>query len=72
MSEEHGEPLDVRNYAESGWVNWQGIAYLTQRLADGERPDTVIFYSGVNETLSGRQWPHVRRPVLDAKPYRAP
>jgi lysophospholipase L1-like esterase len=67
VAEDHGEPLDVRNYAESGWVNWQGISYLTQRLAEGERPDTVIFYSGVNEILSGRQWPQVRRPIWDAE-----
>jgi hypothetical protein len=67
VAEEHGEPLDVRNYAESGWVNWQGIAYLIEKLADGERPDTVIFYSGVNETLSGRLWPQVRRPLWDAE-----
>ena len=67
VAEEQGEPLDVRNYAESGWVNWQGITYLTQRLADGERPDTVIFYSGVNEVLSGRQWPQVRHPIWDGE-----
>lgn len=67
VAEEQGEPLDVRNYAESGWVNWQGITYLTQKLADGERPDTVIFYSGVNEILSGRQWPQVRHPVWDGE-----
>jgi lysophospholipase L1-like esterase len=67
VAEQHGDSLDVRNYAESGWVNWQGITYLTQKLADGERPDTVIFYSGVNEVLSGRQWPQVRHPVWDGE-----
>ena len=42
VAEDHGEPLDVRNYAESGWVNWQGISCLTQRLAEGERPDARL------------------------------
>jgi hypothetical protein len=67
LAEAAGEPLDVRNYAESGWVNWQGIVFLLERLADGERPDVVVFYSGVNETLSGLQWPDVRRPIFDAE-----
>jgi len=69
VGEEHGVSLEVRNYAESGWVNWQGIAYLLDKLAAGERPDTVIFLSGVNETLGARQWPEVRRPIWDAELY---
>ena len=69
VSEQHGEAWEVRNYAESGWVNWQGIVYLLQKLADGERPDTVIFYSGVNEVLSARYWPTVRRPIWNAEIY---
>jgi hypothetical protein len=71
VSEEHDELLDVRNYAESGWVNWQGIVYLLQKLADGQRPKIVIFYSGVNEFLSARQWPYVRRPLWNAQFYPA-
>ena len=67
LASEDGELLDVCNCAESGWVNWQGVVYLLQLLADGERPDAVIFYSGVNEVLSGRQWPQVRRPIWDAE-----
>jgi hypothetical protein len=69
VAEEHGEVWDVRNYAESGWVNWQGIVYLLQKLADGERPDVVIFYSGVNELRSARYWPTVRRPLWNADTY---
>jgi hypothetical protein len=69
VAAEHGEAFEVRNYAESGWVNWQGIAYLLQKLSEGERPELVVFYSGVNETLSARRWPHVRRPIWDAEWY---
>jgi lysophospholipase L1-like esterase len=69
IGEEHGERLDVRNYAESGWVNGQSLAYLLDRLAVGERPDVVIFYSGVNETLSAAQWPHLRHPIWNAEAY---
>ena len=69
VAEEHGELYEVRNYAESGWVNWQGIVYLLEKLADGGRPDLVIFYSGVNETLSARQWPGLRRPIWDGDMY---
>ena len=69
VAAEHGDPVEVRNYAESGWVNGQGIAYLLQKLGDGERPEIVLFYSGVNETLSVRSWPRVRRPIWDAEWY---
>ena len=69
MAEEHGESFDVRNYAESGWVNWQGIVELLQKLGDGERPEMVVFNSGVNEVLSHRQWPQVRRPIWGAEFY---
>ena len=69
VAEEQGDSWEVRNYAESGWVNWQGIVYLLQKLADGERPDVVIFYSGVNEVLSARHWPAVRRPIWNAETY---
>jgi hypothetical protein len=69
VAAERGDALDVRNYAESGWVNWQGIVYLLQKLSEGERPDLVVFYSGVNETLGARRWPRVRRPIWDAEWY---
>jgi hypothetical protein len=69
VAEQQGDPLEVRNYAESGWVNWQGISYLSHKLAGGERPDTVIFYSGVNEILNGRLWPQVHRPILNAEDF---
>lgn len=69
LAEERGHPLDVRNFAESGWVNWQGISYLLQQLADGQRPDAVVFYSGVNEVLNGRSWPALRRPIWDGELY---
>ena len=67
VAEEQGETLDVRNIAESVCVNSHGITLLSQTLADGERPHTVFFYSGVNEILSGRQWPQVRHPVWDGE-----
>ena len=64
VAEANGTPLEVRNYAQSGWVNWQCIASLLQKLAEGERPDLVVFDTGVNEVLSGRNWPQVFRPLL--------
>lgn len=67
VGEEHGECLDVRNYAESGWVNWQGMLYLLEKLTNGERPDVVVFYSGVNEAMGARLWPQVRRPLYDGE-----
>lgn len=69
VAAEHGQDVEVRNYAESGWVNWQGIIYLLEKLSDGERPDLVVFYSGVNEVLSTQRWPQVRRPIWDAELY---
>jgi hypothetical protein len=69
VAQENGVSLDVRNYAESGWVNWQGIVYLMEKLADGERPDVVVFFSGANEVITGRHWPSIRRPIWDWPAY---
>jgi lysophospholipase L1-like esterase len=66
IAAEEQNPIAVENNGESGWVNWQGVAFLLQRLADGGRPDVVVFYSGVNEMLSARRWPELRRPIWDA------
>jgi hypothetical protein len=37
------------NFAERGYTAHQSLMLLVQLLQDGHRPDTVVFYDGVNE-----------------------
>ena len=43
-----GRAIRVINMGESGWTGSQGLVYLQQRLKQGDRPDAVILYCGVN------------------------
>jgi hypothetical protein len=43
--------LRAENFADSGYVAHQGLLQLIQLLQDGHRPDLVVFYDGVNDTL---------------------
>jgi lysophospholipase L1-like esterase len=53
VAEEAGIVLDVTNYGESGYAEWQEVILLTQVLTGAklsyQRPDLVIFYDGFNE-----------------------
>ncbi len=57
-----GQPVRVRNAAQIGHVQTQGLIELEQRLLRGERPRVVVFYDGVNDVLAALQngkagWP---------------
>lgn len=41
----------AENFADSGYIAHQGLQQLIQLLQDGHRPDLVIFYDGINDTL---------------------
>lgn len=43
--------LRAENFADSGYIAHQGLLQLIQLLQDGHRPDLVVFYDGVNDTL---------------------
>jgi hypothetical protein len=61
----------VRNLGETAWVSSQELVQLVLALRDGERPDLVIFYDGVNDTLAADQagyaGPHQNLPRIAAR-----
>jgi lysophospholipase L1-like esterase len=50
-----GLAAEVVNFGETGYVSTQGLITLLLRLREGQRPDVVIFYDGVNDTFSAYQ-----------------
>jgi hypothetical protein len=40
-----------QNYGESGWTGHQSLVLLIQLLQEGERPDIVVFYDGINDVV---------------------
>lgn len=47
-----GHPLLVSNYGETGYTMTQEFVRLMMLLREGKRPDTVVFYDGVNEVYA--------------------
>jgi hypothetical protein len=46
---------DITNFGETGYVSTQEVITLLLRLRQGDIPDLVIFYDGVNDTYSAYQ-----------------
>jgi len=55
--------IPVFNFGQSGWVSRQSLNQLLNLLAEGEKPDSVIFYSGVNDVLVGCRSEYNQLPV---------
>lgn len=56
------EDVHVVNYGETGYVSTQEAVALWLALRDGERPDVVVFYDGINDVAAAVQtgragWP---------------
>ena len=49
---EKKKTYSVVNYGEAAYTLTQEIVYLTLLLKNGERPDYVIFYDGINQVVS--------------------
>lgn len=45
--------FDVENFGVEGYVTNQEVLYLTEKLKEGQKPDEVIFYDGINEAFVG-------------------
>ncbi len=50
-----GVRCQVTNFGESGYVSTQEVIALAQQLRDGNVPDFVVFYDGVNDIYSAYQ-----------------
>ncbi len=46
-------PCRVTNFGETGWVSGQELIALELELRRGEVPAVVVFYDGINDTVSG-------------------
>jgi len=56
-----GDGFDVYNYGETGYVSAQELNLLMWLLAQGDVPDIVIFYDGVNDGYAGAYSPAIPR-----------
>ncbi len=52
-----GFPVHVTNLGEDGYVQWQEVLRLDERVADGKTPDLAIFYDGANDVFTHFQTP---------------
>lgn len=52
---ESGFAVEVTNFGESGYTNTQEIIKLQLELREGNIPDVVIFYDGVNDVFTSYQ-----------------
>jgi lysophospholipase L1-like esterase len=50
-----GLDVEVSNYGQIGYVSTQEVLLLYQLLRDGERPDLVVFYDGINDGYAAYQ-----------------
>jgi lysophospholipase L1-like esterase len=55
LAEETNYRVDVINYGQIGYVSTQEVISLYELLRDGQRPDVVVFYDGINDSLSAYQ-----------------
>ena len=56
-----GDGYDVYNFGDSAYVSTQELNVLLQLLAQGNIPDIVIFYDGVNDGYAGAYSPAIPR-----------
>jgi lysophospholipase L1-like esterase len=50
-----GRSVQVKNFGETGYVSTQSLVELLLQLKQGNIPDVVIFYDGINDIFSGLQ-----------------
>lgn len=49
---ENGNPHNVINYGQTGYVSSQDLIWFQRQLIHGNIPDSAIFYQGFNDVLS--------------------
>lgn len=45
-------PVHITNYGEDSYISSQGVSMLVRQLQEGNIPDMVVFYDGVNDVAS--------------------
>jgi hypothetical protein len=73
------DDFEVVNFGEAGWTSRQSLAQLINLINQGEAPDIVVFYSGVNDVTilcnlhygkgfnAHHEAPKLRRLVLESQ-----
>ena len=61
-------PISITNFGQAGYASTQEVLLLTEQLRDGNIPDLVIFYDGVNDVgtsydnrVAGRTYDEIGR-----------
>ena len=60
MNEGFGVDSNVVNFGEDAFVSTQELVSLMRELQQGNRPDVVIFYDGINDAAAAALWPGVK------------
>jgi lysophospholipase L1-like esterase len=55
LNVQEGLNVEVVNFAQSGYVTTQEVILLLKLLQDGQFPDLVVFYDGINDSFSAFQ-----------------
>ncbi len=55
LAEKTDYNVEVLNYGQIGYVSTQEVLLLYQLLAQGMRPDVVVFHDGINDTFAAYQ-----------------
>jgi lysophospholipase L1-like esterase len=55
LAEKTDYKVEVLNYGQMGYVTTQEVLLLYQLLAQGMRPDVVVFYDGINDCFAAYQ-----------------
>jgi lysophospholipase L1-like esterase len=66
-----GDDYSVHNFGESGYVSAQELNYLLYQLSNGDIPDVVIFYDGVNDGFAGAYSPAIPRDPVGFRRVKA-
>jgi hypothetical protein len=61
FAERDGIPLEVTNFGESAYVNWQSMIKLAEQCAEESPPDFVTFYEGAADLWAKLQTPEIER-----------
>ncbi len=72
-AQQAGIPVEVHNYGVPGFTNYQEALLLDQLLAQGQRPDLIVFYDGINDVLLNLSKPYFETtPLADPSQAFAP
>jgi lysophospholipase L1-like esterase len=64
LAEADGIPVEVTNYAETGWASWQDVLEIARLMASRTKPDLAIQMQGATTEVLLRMFSDRRLPLL--------